>query len=75
MIEGPEGARHAASQSAAILMMDGQLGCIAPEADAGMLLSDGDPPEVRSLLSADGWRLAAIMKGAFVKRPQASPRP
>jgi imidazolonepropionase-like amidohydrolase len=66
--------RQATSQSAEILMRDGELGCIAPGAQADLLLVDGNPLADISLLAADGLKLAAIMKGgAFVKRTPASP--
>lgn len=55
--------RQATSQAAGLLMMAGQIGCIAPGAQADLLLVDGDPLADIGLLAADGRHLAAIVRG------------
>jgi imidazolonepropionase-like amidohydrolase len=60
--------RQATSLPAAMMMMEGQLGCIAPGAHADLLVVDGDPLRDISLLAADGRYLSAIVRGgALVK--------
>jgi imidazolonepropionase-like amidohydrolase len=60
--------RQATSLPAAMMMMAGQLGCIAPGAFADLLVVDGDPLRDISLLAADGRHLRAIVRGgALVK--------
>ena len=55
--------RQATSQAAELLMMAGQIGCIAPGAQADLLLVDGDPLADIGLLGANGRHLAAIVRG------------
>jgi imidazolonepropionase-like amidohydrolase len=45
------------------MMMQGRIGCIAPDAYADLLVVDGDPLEDISLLAADGAKLRLIMRG------------
>ena len=60
--------RQATSASAEMMMMQGQLGCIAPGAHADLLLVEGDPLKDISLLAADGRNLRMIVRaGAVVK--------
>jgi imidazolonepropionase-like amidohydrolase len=60
--------RQATSMNAEIMMLDGQLGCIAPGALADMLVVDGDPLKDISLLADDGRNLRVIMRaGELVK--------
>ena len=61
--------RQATSTAAELLMMDGRIGCIAPGAEADLLLVDGDPLADIGLLAADGRHLRAIVRGGeLVKR-------
>jgi imidazolonepropionase-like amidohydrolase len=60
--------RQATSVSAEMMMMAGQIGCVAPGAFADLLVVDGDPLQDISLLAADGQHLRAILRdGEFVK--------
>ncbi|HUR89800.1 MAG TPA: amidohydrolase family protein [Ramlibacter sp.] len=60
--------RQATSIPAAMMMMDGQIGCVAPGASADLLVVDGDPLKDISLLAADGANLRTIMRaGELVK--------
>jgi imidazolonepropionase-like amidohydrolase len=55
--------RQATSVSAELMMMAGQIGCIAPGAHADLLVVDGDPLKDISLLAADGRHLRTIVRG------------
>ncbi|WP_374566747.1 amidohydrolase family protein [Ideonella sp.] len=55
--------RQATSTAAEMLMMQGQIGCIAPGAQADLLLVDGDPLKDIGLLAANGRHLRAIVRG------------
>ncbi len=55
--------RQATSQAAELLMMAGQIGCIAPGAQADLLLVEGDPLADIGLLGANGRHVAAIVRG------------
>ncbi|MFM7347224.1 MAG: amidohydrolase family protein [Tagaea sp.] len=58
----------ATSVAAELLRMEGKLGAIAPGAFADLLVVDGDPLKDIGVLTGQGERLLAIMKGgAFVK--------
>jgi imidazolonepropionase-like amidohydrolase len=60
--------RQATSIGAEILMQEGKLGCIKPDAHADLIVVDGDPLKDISLLAADGQKLDLIMRaGAVVK--------
>ncbi|HEY8050546.1 MAG TPA: amidohydrolase family protein [Ramlibacter sp.] len=60
--------RQATSLPAEMMMMKGQVGCIAPGAFADLLVVDGDPLKDISLLAADGRNLRAIVRaGEIVK--------
>ena len=60
--------RQATSISAELMMMQGQLGCVAPGAFADLIVVNGDPLADISLLAADGRELSVIMRGGqFVK--------
>jgi imidazolonepropionase-like amidohydrolase len=55
--------------NAEILNMEGQLGVVAPDAFADLLLVDGNPMRDIELLAANGAHLSVIMKdGRFSKR-------
>ena len=55
--------RQATSIPAEMMLMDGQIGCVAEGAHADLIVVDGDPLADIALLAADGARLAAIMRG------------
>jgi len=60
--------RQATSNAAEMMMQQGQLGCIAPGAQADLLVVEGDPLADISLLAADGANLRAIVRaGELVK--------
>ena len=60
--------RQATSMGAEILMQEGKLGCIKPEAHADLLVVDGDPLQDIGLLAASGQKLDFIMRaGEIVK--------
>jgi len=60
--------RQATSISAAMMMLEGQLGCVAAGAHADLIVVDGDPLEDIGLLAADGKNLRLIMRaGELVK--------
>jgi imidazolonepropionase-like amidohydrolase len=54
--------RQVTSIGAEILMQQGALGCIAPNAYADLIVVDGDPLKDIGLLAQDGKRLSLIMK-------------
>lgn len=55
-----------ATSVAAEMMMDGQVGCIAPGAHADLIVVDGDPLKDIGLLAANGRHLSAIVRGGAV---------
>ncbi len=60
--------RQATSMAAEILMHEGKLGCVAPDAYADLIVVDGDPLANIGLLAADGRKLDLIMRnGEIVK--------
>jgi imidazolonepropionase-like amidohydrolase len=60
--------RQATSVAAEMMMMDGQVGCIAPGAHADLIVVDGDPLKDIGLLAANGRHLSTIIRaGAVVK--------
>ena len=60
--------RQATSMGAEILMQEGKLGCVRPEAHADLIVVDGDPLRDIGLLAADGRKLDLIMRaGEIVK--------
>lgn len=59
--------RQATSTAAELLMMAGEIGCVAPGAHADLLVVDGDPTKDISLLAAeDGRHLSTIVRGGEV---------
>jgi len=60
--------RQATSNNAALMMMEGRIGCVAPGAYADLIVVDGDPLEDIGLLANDGRSLAAVVKGGEVVR-------
>jgi imidazolonepropionase-like amidohydrolase len=55
--------RQATSISAEMMMMDGQIGCVAEGAYADLIVVDGDPLVDIGRVAADGAHLRAIMRG------------
>jgi imidazolonepropionase-like amidohydrolase len=58
--------RQATSVAAEMMLMQGQIGCIAPGALADLLVVDGDPLRDISLLAEDGRHLRAIVRAGKV---------
>ena len=58
--------RQATSINAELMMMEGQIGCVAPEAYADLIVVDGDPLKDIGLLAADGRKLTTIIRGGEV---------
>jgi imidazolonepropionase-like amidohydrolase len=58
--------RQATSVTAEMMMMQGQIGCVAPSAYADLIVVDGDPLKDISLLAGDGRHLRAIVRGGAV---------
>jgi imidazolonepropionase-like amidohydrolase len=58
--------RQATSINAEMIMQKGRLGCIAPGAQADLLVVDGDPLQDISLLAADGKNLRVIVRGGDI---------
>jgi imidazolonepropionase-like amidohydrolase len=60
--------RQATSVAAELLMMEGRIGCIAPGAEADLLVVDGDPLADIGLVASGGAKLDVIVRGgALVK--------
>jgi len=60
--------RQATSVGAEILMQEGRLGCVRPNAHADLIVVDGDPLKDIGLLAADGRKLDLIIRdGEIVK--------
>jgi imidazolonepropionase-like amidohydrolase len=60
--------RSACAVNAELLNQTGRLGCIAPGAEADILLVDGNPLEDVSILAQNGAKLPVIMKGGWFHR-------
>jgi imidazolonepropionase-like amidohydrolase len=58
--------RQATSVNAELMLMKGEIGCVAPGARADLLLVDGDPLKDIGLLAADGRKLTTIVRGGEV---------
>jgi imidazolonepropionase-like amidohydrolase len=58
--------RQATSMTAEMMMMQGQIGCVAPGAFADLLVVDGDPLKDIGLLAADGRNLRTIVRGGDI---------
>lgn len=58
--------RQATSVAAELLMMDGRIGCIAPGAEADLLVVDGDPLADIGLVAGGGARLDVIVRAGTV---------
>jgi imidazolonepropionase-like amidohydrolase len=68
--------RQATSIPAEMMMLEGQIGCVAEGAFADLVVVDGDPLQDISLLAANGENLSVIIRnGEVVKeRPSAARR-
>lgn len=55
--------RQATSTAAEMMLIDGQIGCIAPGAFADLIVVDGDPLADIGLLAASGRHLRTIVRG------------
>jgi imidazolonepropionase-like amidohydrolase len=64
--------RQATSTAAELLMLDGRIGCVAPGAEADLLLVEGDPLADIGLLAADGRHLRAIVRGGELVKSEGS---
>ncbi len=62
--------RQATSVNAEMMLMEGQIGCVAPGAYADLLVVDGDPLADISLLAADGEKLALVMRNGEIVSDQ-----
>jgi len=62
--------RQATSINAEMMMQQGKLGCIAPDAHADVLLVDDDPLQDISLLAANGKNLRMIVTGGDVVKDE-----
>jgi imidazolonepropionase-like amidohydrolase len=60
--------RQATSINAALVMREGNLGCVRPGAHADLLVVDGDPLKNIELLAANGRNLNVIMRGGELIR-------
>jgi imidazolonepropionase-like amidohydrolase len=58
--------RQATSINAELVQQAGTLGCIRPEAQADLLVVDGNPDADISLLAAGGEKLSLIMRGGEI---------
>lgn len=63
--------RQATSIPAEMMMLQGQIGCVAPGAFADLLLVDGDPLADIGALAANGRHLAWVMRGGELVRQRA----
>ncbi len=54
--------RQATSVNAELMMMEGKIGCVAPDAYADLIVVDGDPLKDINLVAADGKKLTTIMR-------------
>ncbi|HVZ46235.1 MAG TPA: amidohydrolase family protein [Ramlibacter sp.] len=64
--------RQATSTPAEMMLMQGQIGCVAPGAHADLLLVEGDPLKDISVLAADGQFLRLIVRGGEVVKDRMS---
>jgi imidazolonepropionase-like amidohydrolase len=62
--------RQATSTTAQMMLMEGQIGCVAPGAHADLLVVDGDPLKDISLLAADGRNLRLIVRAGEVMKDE-----
>jgi imidazolonepropionase-like amidohydrolase len=58
--------RQATSNAAEMMMMAGEIGCVAPGAHADLIVVDGDPLADIGLVAGDGAKLAIIVRGGTV---------
>ncbi|HSN32508.1 MAG TPA: amidohydrolase family protein [Ideonella sp.] len=62
--------RQATSTAAEMMLLDGQIGCVAPGAHADLLVVDGDPTRDISLVAADGRALRMIVRSGEVVKDE-----
>ena len=62
--------RQATSVNAEMMMLEGQIGCVAQGAHADLIVVDGDPLADIGLLATDGRNLRAIMRGGELVRDE-----
>jgi imidazolonepropionase-like amidohydrolase len=60
--------RQATSSNASLLMQEGKLGCVAPDAHADLLVVDGDPLKDIEVLAASGKHLRLIIRAGELIR-------
>lgn len=58
--------RQATSVGAEVLMQEGRLGCVRPDAHADLIVVDGDPLSDIGLLAAGGRNLDLIVRGGEI---------
>jgi imidazolonepropionase-like amidohydrolase len=58
--------RQATSTNAEMMMLEGEIGCVAVGAHADLIVVDGDPLADIGLLAADGKNLRVIVRGGEV---------
>jgi imidazolonepropionase-like amidohydrolase len=58
--------RQATSINAELMMMEGQVGCVRPGAQADLLVVDGDPVKDIGILANEGRSLSAIVRSGEV---------
>jgi imidazolonepropionase-like amidohydrolase len=64
--------RQVTSSNASLLMQEGKLGCVAPDAHADLLVVEGDPLKDIELLAARGKHLRLIMRAGELIRNELS---
>jgi len=64
--------RQATSMNAEMMMLGGQIGCIAPGAFADLIVVDGDPLKDISLLAANGKNLRVVVRAGELDKCELS---
>ncbi|MBM7517098.1 metal-dependent hydrolase family protein [Nocardioides nitrophenolicus] len=64
--------RQATSVGAEVLMQEGRLGCVRPDAYADLIVVDGDPLADIGLLAAGGHHLDLIVRGGEIVKDRLS---
>lgn len=73
VLSAREAIRSATADAATLLRMEGKIGCISKEANADLIVVDGNPLERIELLTQQGRFMPAIIKGGrFIKNELAS---
>ncbi|HYF06421.1 MAG TPA: amidohydrolase family protein, partial [Acetobacteraceae bacterium] len=63
VLSAPEVLRQATSETAALLMKEGELGVVKPGALADLIVVEGDPIRDIGVLTGQGERIPFVMKG------------